>query len=286
MPAALRSLFRTLAVLAVLLGVPSLAGAETRAPGTLPTPSAFKVSVPHLAQLPKNVAPAAKIGAQAPRAETAAPAVALPPAAPPHVLTKEIVLAKPPVAATKGLPPSAKQSPPPPARGPPAVRAPLPGADPVSVAPGEAFHLALGIGAAKTPGGGLHNFATAMEAKTYGDLYFGKWNPGSLEKLKTNIASIIHTSSKISFNLDGFDMARFHAYVATTKTIAPADEQIEFKGITNWELKTVLSDPNLRAKATFYGPGGKPVDPPSLEPAPMPMPAPSPRTVPAIQASL
>jgi RHS repeat-associated protein len=121
----------------------------------------------------------------------------------------------------------------------------------------EGFDMALGLARHGETGSPtlLRNFASRVGAKTYGDIY-GSWWPGSMEALETNIRKVITGAERLHFNLDQMNMAVFQDFARN-----PA---FRSGNITNWELNTVLRDPNLLQKTNFYGPGGILIAPPML----------------------
>ncbi|HSO32880.1 MAG TPA: hypothetical protein VLT33_10190 [Labilithrix sp.] len=99
--------------------------------------------------------------------------------------------------------------------------------------------------ATRPPGGGatlLTEFAQG--AKTYGQLR-GSWWPGSYEALETNLVSEMNGARSLHFNLKGVDMGRF-AELAKNPAMGPGNA-------TNWELFTILKNPSLLGRTTFYG---------------------------------
>jgi hypothetical protein len=101
----------------------------------------------------------------------------------------------------------------------------------------------------------LSNFAQRVRAKTYGDIY-GTWWPGSMEALQRNISSAMAGANRLHFNLDQFSTANFQKFAKNPAFSAG--------NIANWELDTILRNPSLLEKTTFYGPGGRIVRPPSF----------------------
>lgn len=106
--------------------------------------------------------------------------------------------------------------------------------------------MALGL-ATRPPGGGptlLNQFAEGIGAKTYGQLT-GSWWPGSYEALETDLTREMNGAASLHFNLEGMDMGRF-AEFAKNPVLGDGN-------ITNWELFTILKNPSLLGKTTFYG---------------------------------
>ncbi len=105
--------------------------------------------------------------------------------------------------------------------------------------------LALGI-ARRLPEGStqLNRFAERIGAKTYGQLA-GTWWPGSYAALQEGLLREMNAASSIHFDLEGFDVDRFTEFIGNP-SIGP-------RNATNWELYTILNNPSLLGKTTFYG---------------------------------
>lgn len=75
-----------------------------------------------------------------------------------------------------------------------------------------------------------------------------------MEALEDGILRSMRTSNRLHFNLDQMNMNNFIEF---------SKNPVFLEGnITNWELNTILRDPVLLNKTTFYGPGGVVVPPP------------------------
>lgn len=124
-------------------------------------------------------------------------------------------------------------------------------------AAGNGFDLALGLAKHRTGGGGplLQNFSNRTASTNYFRLYGTGW-PGTWSALQDTIKQAMQRANRINFNLDQMDIAKLKAYAA--------NPTFGSKNITNWELYTVLTTPELLAKTTFYGRGGAVVGAPAL----------------------
>ena len=90
---------------------------------------------------------------------------------------------------------------------------------------------------------GLNEFAAVNGAKTFGQLE-GTWLP---DNLRYALHFHMKRADKIKFNLEGFDFDRYRAFLKKPGK-APSEGNI-----TNWELRKVLNNTELRSKTTFYG---------------------------------
>jgi RHS repeat-associated protein len=114
--------------------------------------------------------------------------------------------------------------------------------------PGTGVDLALGLGAHPgTDADLLGRFASNVGAKTYFDIFREGMPAGGFPQLQANLEKVMRNSKRIHFNIDQVDPAKYRAFLNRPHIS---------EGITNWELQRVLGDPDLSAKATFYGRGG------------------------------
>lgn len=95
----------------------------------------------------------------------------------------------------------------------------------------------------------LKNFARQIQRKqsrrvlVYDDI-FGL-SPGAFEELRPQLIKMMSVAHEIHFNLDNFKLDRFQEFVSK-------DADIGQDNVTNWELKTILENPDFRHKIRCY----------------------------------
>jgi RHS repeat-associated protein len=119
---------------------------------------------------------------------------------------------------------------------------PIGWADPLGLTP-----FALGL--SSTPSGGLGNFAKSVGAT--------KWDQIGFVRDENGVPDLIATIKK---GMDDAESIKFNTEGMTSPTpeqiAANPDPNLYTPGKTDWELATVLSDPELAEKTTLYdGPG-------------------------------
>jgi RHS repeat-associated protein len=94
--------------------------------------------------------------------------------------------------------------------------------------------IALGLG------DDLFNFAGSNGFKTYKNFSTGI----QMEKIS---AAIHNPANRLHFNLNGFSRVRYYGFNPSTPL-----NKINYGNITNWELNTILNNPGVLQRTTFY----------------------------------
>jgi hypothetical protein len=89
----------------------------------------------------------------------------------------------------------------------------------------------------------LNSFAKKFNFKTYRQFTSGGIKPTEIE------AAILNPSNNLHFNLDGMSGFRYNSFTPGSK--------VTLGNITNWELHTIVNNPNALSRTTFYKNGSE-----------------------------
>jgi hypothetical protein len=110
-----------------------------------------------------------------------------------------------------------------------------------------------------TAGGLLERFSGHVEAKWYQQWdNYADFQQGRIS-LQGMIDSNMARADAIHFNLDGMNLHKFANWINKRSDLSVQRLISNGKDVANYELRSIIQNPSLSGKATFYDPGGSQV---------------------------